>query len=83
MYLFRGESPEELRTKLEKARATLRNCQFEVADSRGTKRTVQGADFQFAIGKDLAEAESNLALKKGWGPGIVFGGKYRHRRRTD
>jgi hypothetical protein len=76
MYLFRGESPEELRTKLEKARTILRGIQFEVADSGGAKRTAQGADFQYAIGRDLAEAEENLALKKGWGWGGPGWGKY-------
>jgi len=58
-FLFRGQSPDELRTKLEQARDVLRNVQFDV-EADGKKMTLKGVDFSYGTGTDLHEAEDGL-----------------------
>jgi intein/homing endonuclease/GGDEF domain-containing protein len=63
-FLFRGESAEDLKTKLEKAREILRNTIFDVTLDDGTKLKLKGVDFSYGTGKDLAEAEAGQHAHK-------------------
>jgi len=57
-FLYRGNSPDELKGKLEKAREILRNKVFDVTMDDGSTVQLKGVDFSYGVGKDLDEAES-------------------------
>lgn len=59
--LCRGESYEDLNLKLSQARQILRQP-LSVGETDGRIHTIEGADFCFAIGTTLEEAQ--LALKR-------------------
>ncbi|HEV7674371.1 MAG TPA: 2'-5' RNA ligase family protein [Candidatus Angelobacter sp.] len=63
-FLYRGESPEQLKAGLEKARAILRNREFTVTDADGNTVTLQGVDFSYGTGTDLKSAEAELHKHK-------------------
>lgn len=63
-FLYRGESPEDLTAKLDKAREIVRNKIIEATMTDGTVRRFKGADFSYGTGKDLAEAETGLKSHK-------------------
>lgn len=63
-FLYRGESPESLKEKLDKAREILRDRKIEVTLKNGKKRYFKGADFSYGTGKDLDESESGLKQHK-------------------
>jgi GGDEF domain-containing protein len=63
-FLYRGENPEDLKTKLDKAREILRNRVIEVKMKDGTTKRFKGADFSYGTGKDLTESESGLKQHK-------------------
>lgn len=63
-FLYRGESPESLKEKLDKAREILRDRKIEVTLKDGKKRYFKGADFSYGTGKDLDESESGLKQHK-------------------
>lgn len=63
-FLHRGESPEDLKTKLEQARKSLRNKEFTVTDATGKQVTLKGVDFSYGTGTDLATAEAGLKSHK-------------------
>lgn len=63
-FVYRGETPEELKTKLEAARAILRNRPIQVALADGSIVEFKGADFSYGTGSDLTEAESALKANK-------------------
>ena len=56
-FMYRGQSKEELKEKLEKARETLRNQVFDVTLDDGTQVKLKGVDFSYGTGKDLDEAQ--------------------------
>ncbi len=59
-FLYRGESPDELKAKLDKARNILKNRVIEVETSDGKKLQFKGADFSYGTGQDLSTAEAGL-----------------------
>ena len=61
-FLCRGDNAEELRAKLERARAILRERTVIVKRPDGSSLSFTGADFSFGAGTDIAEAE--LLLKR-------------------
>jgi len=61
-FVCRGDNAEELRTKLERARAILRERTVIVKRPDGNNLSFRGADFSFGTGTDIAEAE--LLLKR-------------------
>ena len=63
-FLFRGESAEDLKTKLEKAREILRDTIFDVTLDDGTKLKLKGVDFSYGTGKNLDEAEAGQHAHK-------------------
>jgi 2'-5' RNA ligase/GGDEF domain-containing protein len=63
-FLHRGESPEDLKTKLSKARDILKNRVISVEKSDGTVLKFKGADFSYGTGKDLDTAEAGLKAHK-------------------
>jgi GGDEF domain-containing protein/2'-5' RNA ligase len=63
-FLYRGQSREELQSKLEKARDILRGKLITVTLADGTQKQFKGADFSYGHGSDLAEAESGLKTNK-------------------
>jgi len=60
-FLYRGNHIEELRAKLERARAILRDRTIVVERADGSTLSVTGADFSYGVGTDVDEAE--FALK--------------------
>lgn len=56
-FMYRGDSPDDLRQKLERAREILRNTVFDVTMSDGKKIQLKGVDFSYGVGTDLDEAE--------------------------
>jgi GGDEF domain-containing protein len=63
-FLYRGNSTEELRATLERARDILRNRTIAAEQSDGTTVLFRGADFSYGAGKDSAEAELDLKRHK-------------------
>jgi GGDEF domain-containing protein len=63
-FLHRGESPEDLKTKLSKARDILKNRVISVEKSDGTVLKFKGANFSYGTGKDLDTAEAGLKAHK-------------------
>lgn len=64
-FLFRGDSSQEIKSKLEKARQILRAQTFNLSDQHGGRRVLTGVDFTFGIGKSLPEAEAEERLNRG------------------
>ena len=64
-FLCRDKSVEDLRSKLESARAMLRDRRIVVQRSDGSTLKITGADFSYGVGKDLDEAELALKSHKG------------------
>jgi GGDEF domain-containing protein len=60
-FLCRGNHIKELRARLERARAILRDRTIVVERADGSSLRVTGADFSYGVGKDIDEAE--FALK--------------------
>ena len=63
-FVYRGQSPAELSTKLEAARDLLRNRIIDVRNPDGTITSFKGADFSYGTGQDITEAESGLKEHK-------------------
>ena len=63
-FLYRGESPEELKSKLEKANETLRAQEVNVSDHRGGRCVIAGFEFTFGVGKSLREADDIERLSR-------------------
>jgi GGDEF domain-containing protein len=63
-FLSRGQHIRELRAKLERARAILRDRTIVVEWPDGSTLSVTGADFSYGVGKDIDEAESDLLSHK-------------------
>jgi GGDEF domain-containing protein len=63
-FLCRGNDTEHLRTKLEHAKAILRNRAIRVQRTDGSDVSIRGADFSYGVGKDLNEAELRLKSHK-------------------
>ncbi len=63
-FLCRGNHIKELLAKLERARVILRDRTIVVERADGSTLSVTGADFSHGVGKDLAEAESDLRSHK-------------------
>jgi len=63
-FLSRGQHIRELRAKLERARAILRDHTIVVERPNGSTLSVTGADFSYGVGKDIDEAESDLLSHK-------------------
>lgn len=59
-FLYRGASPEELKTKLENAREILRNRVIEAEMTDGSVHRFKGADFSYGTGAETTEAERAL-----------------------
>lgn len=62
-FVYRGESPADLQTKLENARNIFRNKPISFTID-GKVLNFKGADFSYGTGQDLAEAESGLKAHK-------------------
>ncbi len=63
-FLYRGDSPEDVRAKLEKARELLRNREFEFTLPDGTVKVLKGADFSYGISDQVQGAETALKQHK-------------------
>ena len=63
-FLYRGESSEELKSKLERARSIFLARIPEVSDPYG-RSVFAGVDFTFGIGTRLREAEAMERLERG------------------
>jgi len=63
-FLYRGDSQDEMKEKLEKAREILRNTVFDVTLDDGRRLQLKGVDFSYGTGSDLEEAESNQHTHK-------------------
>jgi GGDEF domain-containing protein len=63
-FLYRGESPESLTTKLEKARDIFKNKIIQVETADGQVLQFKGADFSYGTGENLGTAESGLKSNK-------------------
>lgn len=63
-FLYRGESPETLKAKLENARNILRNKVITAEMKDGRVLQFKGADFSYGAGKDLSESEAALKADK-------------------
>lgn len=63
-FLYRGESPEDLNAKLDKAREILRNRVIRVTMDDGQVKFYKGADFSYGTGTDLKTAKSGLRTHK-------------------
>lgn len=63
-FIYRGASPEELSSKLDKAREILRNRTIEVQMADGSVKRFKGADFSHGAGTDLKAAEAGLKTHK-------------------
>ena len=62
-FLYRGNSSQELKTKLEKARSILRDRVITVTHD-GEEQRFKGADFSHGTGTSLEEAERGLKAHK-------------------
>jgi len=83
MFLYRGDSSEELKAKLERAREILQSREFEVDREHDRKRIVTGVSFTFGIGMNLDEADSTDLLNQGRRPqarAAVFLNRYKRER---
>lgn len=63
-FLYRAKSPEELRTRLDKARNILKNTEITFTTPEGIEKTFKGADFSYGVGNGTEEAEQGLKLHK-------------------
>jgi GGDEF domain-containing protein len=63
-FWYRGNSIEELRADLERARGILRNHTIVVERADGSTLRFTGADFSYGIGEDIAQAETRLKSHK-------------------
>jgi GGDEF domain-containing protein len=63
-FLCRGDNAEELRAKLERARAKLRERTVIVKRPDGNNLSFTGADFSFGVGTGTDQAESALKRHK-------------------
>jgi len=63
-FLFRGDSPEDIAAKLDKAKDILQNKVIEFKDSQGNVRHFSGAQFSYGTGSDLSTAEAALKANK-------------------
>jgi GGDEF domain-containing protein len=63
-FLCKGRSFQELNTKLSQAQQLLREQKFVAESVNGLVAKIDGAEFCFGIGTNLAEAERSLKLQK-------------------
>jgi predicted signal transduction protein with EAL and GGDEF domain len=63
-FLCKGETFEELNTKLSQAQQLLKQQPFAVLSLEDRIATIPGADFCFGVGTDLNEAEVSLKRQK-------------------
>jgi len=63
-FLYRGDSPEELNAKLEKARELLRNRIIDFQKADGSIISFKGADFSYGTDTELSGAEQGLKNNK-------------------
>lgn len=63
-FLYRGDSPADLKVKLDNARDILRNKTISVEMQDGSVLQFKGADFSYGTGKDLSTAETGLKANK-------------------
>lgn len=63
-FLCRDSEIDELQTKLERAKAILRDRTILVRKADGSTLSITGADFSYGVGKDIDEAEKGLKLQK-------------------
>ena len=63
-FLCRGSDIRDLQTKLERARAILRDRTIVVERADVGTLSISGADFSYGVGKDIDEAESGLKRHK-------------------
>jgi len=63
-FLCRGNQTEELRLKLERAKAILRDRTVFVERADESTLSIRGADFSYGVGKDIDEAEFGLLSHK-------------------
>lgn len=63
-FMFRGDSPEDMTAKLDKAKDILQNKVIEFKDSQGNVRHFSGAQFSYGTGSDLSTAEAALKANK-------------------
>lgn len=63
-FMFRGDSPEDLKTKLETARDILKNRIIQVETADGKQLQFKGADFSYGTGQNASEAETGLKSNK-------------------
>jgi GGDEF domain-containing protein len=63
-FLCRGGNIEELVSKLEEARAILRDHRVIVKRPDGSRLKLRGVDFSYGVGRDIDEAESALRRHK-------------------
>jgi GGDEF domain-containing protein len=79
-FLCRGSRIKELRAKLERARAILRDRTIIVERADGSSLRITGADFSYGVGKDIDEAEFALKSHKAEreGRGELARGELRH-----
>ncbi len=63
-FLYRADSPADLRAKMDAAREILRASDIVVTMKDGTTRTFRGADFSYGVGDELKQAEAGLKTHK-------------------
>jgi GGDEF domain-containing protein len=63
-FLYRGESPEALTSKLDQARAILREKTIGIVLDDGSQLKFKGGDFSYGTGRHLSEAEAGLKAHK-------------------
>ena len=63
-FLYRGDSPDDLETKLERAREILKSRVFDATEPGGAQVQLKGVDFSHGAGTDLKTAESALKSHK-------------------
>lgn len=63
-FMFRGESPEDMNTKLDKAKELLQNRVIRFTGSDGKMHEFSGANFSAGVGSDLESAEAALKTQK-------------------
>lgn len=63
-FVFRGESPEDMNTKLDKAKELLQNRVIRFTGADGKMHEFSGANFSAGVGSDLESAEAALKTQK-------------------
>lgn len=63
-FMFRGESPEDMNTKLDKAKELLQNRVIRFTGADGKMHEFSGANFSAGVGSDLESAEAALKTQK-------------------